>query len=64
MEEGETVYLTSKLEGFEGLELKYVWKVNKGEGFEVVEDANEATYSFEASAETLSWGWKLTVLYR
>ena len=64
MEEGETVTLTSKLEGFEGLELMYVWKVNKGEGFEEVEGANEATYSFEASAETLSWGWKLTVLYR
>ena len=64
MEEGETVTLTSKLEGFEGLELMYIWKVNKGEGFEEVPGANEPTYSFEASAETLSWGWLLTVLYR
>ena len=64
MEEGETVSLTSKLEGFEGLELMYIWKVDKGNGFEEVEGANADTYSFEATAETLSWGWVLTVLYR
>ena len=64
MEEGENVTLTSKLEGFEGLELMYIWKVDKGEGFEEVEGANASTYTFEATAETLSWGWHLTVLYR
>ena len=64
MEEGENVTLTSKLEGFDGLELKYIWKVDKGEGFEEMEGANESTYVFEATAETLSWGWHLTVLYR
>ena len=64
MTEGETVYLTSKLEGFEDAEeILYVWKVNKGNGFEEIPGANEATYSFAATEETLTWSWHLTVLY-
>ena len=65
MEEGEPIYLTSLLEGFEDCEeIQYVWKVNKGDGFEIVEGANEATYTFTASMESLGWDWHLTVLYR
>ncbi len=65
MEEGEPVYLTSKLEGFEDCEeILYIWYVDKGNGFEVVEGANEATYTFTADAETLSWGWYLSVKYK
>ena len=65
MEAGEPVHLTSKLEGFEECEeIKYVWYVDKGNGFEVVEGASEDTYTFTANAESLSWGWKLNVLYR
>ena len=64
MTEGETVYLTSKLEGFEDAEeILYVWKVNKGNGFEEIPGANEATYTFAATEETLTWSWHLTVLY-
>ena len=60
MEEGEPVHLTSKLEGFEDCEeILYIWKVDKGNGFEEVEGANDATYTFNATAETLSWGWHL-----
>ena len=65
MTEGEPVYLTSKLVGFEDCEeIAYAWKVDKGNGFEYVEGANEPTYSFTANAETLSWAWKLEVQYR
>ena len=65
MTEGEPVYLTSKLEGFEDCEeILYIWKVDKGSGFEEIPDANEATYSFAATEETLTWSWHLTVLYR
>ena len=65
MEEGEPIYLTSLLEGFEDCEeIQYVWKVNKGEGFEIVEGANEESYVFTASMESLSWDWHLTVMYR
>ena len=64
MTEGEPVYLTSKLEGFEDAEeILYVWKVNKGNGFEEIPGANEATYTFAATEETLTWSWHLTVLY-
>jgi hypothetical protein len=64
MEEGEIVYLTSKLEGFDGYEIELQWQCDKGEGFEDVEGANADTYEFEANAETLSWGWKLLVTAR
>ena len=65
MEVGEPVYLTSKLEGFEDCEeILFVWYVDKGNGFEIVEGANEATYTFAANAESLTWGWQLEVLYR
>ena len=65
MEQGEPVHLTSKLEGFEDCEeILYQWLVDKGNGYEEVEGANDATYTFSANAETLSWGWKLEVYYR
>ena len=58
---GEPVYLTSELEGFDGLETVFQWECDKGEGFEPVEGADEDNYSFEASKESLSWMWRLTV---
>ena len=64
MEEGETVNLTSKLEGFEGLELLYQWECDQGEGFQPVQGANADTYAFTASADSLGWGWQLMVYYR
>jgi len=64
MSEGEPVYLTSKLEGYEGYEIRYQWECDKGAGFEDVEGANDATYTFAATAETLCYNWRLTVFYR
>lgn len=64
MSEGEPVYLTSKLEGYEGYEIRYQWECDKGAGFEYVEGANDATYTFEATAESLCYNWRLTVFYR
>ena len=64
MEEGETVNLTSKIEGFDGYEVLYQWECDQGNGFQPVEAANAATYAFTANAESLSWGWQLMVYYR
>ena len=64
MTEGEDVYLTSKLEGFDGFETYLQWECDKGEGFQDVEGANEDTYVFSASVESLSWNWRLTVYYK
>ena len=65
MELGEEVRLTSRLEGFEDCtSIKYQWECDKGNGFEAVEGADGDSYSFEASVETLSWSWRLTVYYR
>ena len=64
MTEGEYVMLTSKLEGFDGLEVIYQWECDQGDGFRKVENANDDVYVFRASTETLSWDWRLTVYYR
>ena len=64
MTPGETVYLTSKIEGFEAFETKLQWAVDKGNGFEEIPGANADSYSFEASVETLAYDWMLTVYYR
>ena len=61
---GETVYLTSKLEGFDGYETMLQWQCDKGNGFEDVPGANADTYSFSASIETLGYDWRLAVYYR
>ena len=61
---GETITLTSKLEGFEGYETMLQWECDKGNGFEEVPGANADTYSFTASVETLGYDWRLAVYYR
>ena len=65
MKEGEPVVLTSKLEGFEDCEeIEYQWYCDKGDGYSPVAGATEASYSFRASVETLSWAWQLAVSFR
>ena len=64
MELGETITLTSKIEGFEGLETLLQWQCDKGNGFEDVAGANSDTHSFSASVETLAYDWRLIVYYR
>lgn len=64
MEPGETVELTSKIEGSEGYEIMLQWQCDKGDGFADVPGANEDHYSFAASIETLSYSWRLVVYYR
>ena len=64
MEPGETVELTSKIEGSEGYEIMLQWQCDKGDGFADVPGANGEQFSFEASIETLSYSWRLVVYYR
>ena len=61
---GETITLTSKLEGFENYDIVLQWECDKGNGFEDVPGANSDTYSFEASIETLRYDWRLAVYYK
>lgn len=61
---GETIYLTSELIGFDGYEIMYQWQRNTGNGFEDIEGANEDTYAYEATIESLSYDWRLMVYYR
>ena len=61
----DPVVLSAELEGF-GVceEIRYQWEVDKGDGFEPLEDGIYATYTFPATPESLSWDWQLTVYCR
>ncbi len=63
---GEPVILTGVLEDAEDFtDVIYIWEVDKGSGeYEAVADANGPEYSFPATIESLSWNWRLRVLYR
>ena len=65
MEAGETVLLSSRIEGFDGYEIRYQWECDKhdGRGFHDVDGANESEYGFIASADSLSWDWRLSIYY-
>lgn len=61
--EGEIIYLTSKLEGFDGLDIAYQWQVDRGDGagWVDVEGANRPKHMFVASRETIQYSWRLVV---
>lgn len=63
MTPGETIYLTSKLEGFDGYTVSYQWQYDRGNGFEDIAEATADTYAFAASIETLGYDWRLVVSY-
>ena len=58
---GEMITLTGTVDGAEGLEMHYQWECDRGNGFEPIEGANQAQYSFPADADSLSWVWRLIV---
>ena len=65
MTPGETITLTSLLEGFEDCEkIVYQWECDKGEGFEPVAGANSDTWEYAGTAETLAWNWRLKVYFK
>ncbi len=59
---GAEIKLTSLLEGFEEDQtILYQWECNKGDGFEPIDGATEDSYSYEATVESLTWGFRLIV---
>ena len=61
--EGEIIYLTSKLTGFDGLDIAYQWQVDRGDGagWVNVEGANRSKHMFVADRETIKYSWRLIV---
>ena len=61
--EGEIIYLTSELIGFDDVEPTYQWQVDRGDGLGWVdiEGANRARHMFVASKETIQYRWRLVV---
>ena len=61
---GDPITLTSELHGFDGYEIMYQWQCDRGAGFQDIPGANGATYTFEATEDTLQYSWMLEVYYR
>ena len=61
--ENEIITLYSKLIGFDGVNVRYQWQVDRGdgEGWVDVEGANGPTHSFVARKDTILYSWRLTV---
>lgn len=61
--EGEFIYLTSELIGFDDVKVTYQWQVNRndGLGWVDIEGATRDRYMFVASVETIRYGWRLIV---
>ena len=61
--EGEIIYLTSKLKGFDGLDISYQWQVDRGDGqgWVDVEGANRSKHMFVADKDTIQYSWRLIV---
>lgn len=58
---GETITLSCKLTGFEGLTYKVQWQFNDGSGWQDMPEATEETYSFAADEDNVSYSWRLAV---
>ena len=61
--EGEIIYLTSKLKGFDGLDIAYQWQVDRGDGAGWVDvvGATRSKHMFVADKETIQYSWRLIV---
>ena len=61
--EGEIIYLTSKLKGFDGLDIAYQWQVDRGDGagWVDVEGAKRSKHMFVADKDTITYSWRLIV---
>ena len=61
--EGEMIYLTSKLTGFDDVEVSFQWQVDRGDGlgWVDVEGATRDKHMFVASKETIGYSWRLIV---
>lgn len=59
---GDKVLLTSQLINFgENDEIYYQWMVDKGNGFEEIEGANESVYERTITRDSLGWNYMLSV---
>ena len=63
VEEGELIYLTSELIGFDGVTVSYQWQVDRGDGLGWVDipGATSSIYRYVADKETVKYFWRLFV---
>lgn len=61
---GYIITMYSEVQHTEGWIIEYQWERGKNGVFEDIPGANEPTYSFAASIESVSYLYRLTIYYR
>lgn len=59
--DGETIYLTCKLTGFDNIKYTLQWQMNNGGGWVDVKGATGSSHSFKADAKSIQCKWRLSV---
>ena len=61
--ENQIIRLTSKLIGFDGVEVHYQWQVDRGDGngWVDVDGATGPEHTFVARKDTILYSWRLTI---
>lgn len=59
--ENEIITLSSQLIGFDGVEVRYQWQVDRGDGWTDVDGATGPTHQFVATRDTILYSWRLIV---
>ena len=61
IELGVEVTLVAHIEGYEGLETQVFWQVNRGSGWETIDDSGSLSYRFILDAQNSQWQWRAGV---
>lgn len=60
--EGDIITLTGELVGFENADVALQWQYDDGLYWIDVPGANSCTHAFAATAETINYSWRLSVM--
>ena len=61
IELGVEVTLVAHITGYEDLETRVFWQVNRGAGWETIDDSGSLRYTFTLDAENSQWQWRAGV---
>ena len=61
IELGLEITLVANMSGYEGLDTQVFWQVNRGKGWETIDESGSLTYAFTLDEENCLWQWRAGV---
>ena len=61
IELGLEVTLVANISGYEGLDTQVFWQVNRGKGWETIDESDSLTHAFTLDEENCLWQWRAGV---